>query len=129
MLDQEEPSGADTWSGTLDSTGHQGWRPPGASDLAGLASIGLRTRKLRPALSALGIAIEVAAIGAVLVLARSSQAGLNAEIAQLGTNPLTVTSGQTFTGQAAELAIGAIAGLLPAIRAARLSPREAQWSL
>jgi putative ABC transport system permease protein len=72
-------------------------------DLAGLASVGLRTRKLRAALSALGIAIGVAAIVAVLGLASSSQAGLLAEISQLGTNLLTVTDGQTFTGQTAEL--------------------------
>jgi putative ABC transport system permease protein len=32
-------------------------------------------------------------------------------------------------GLAAALAIGAIAGLLPAIRAARLSPTQALWSL
>ena len=72
-------------------------------DLAGLASIGLRTRKLRAGLSALGIAIGVAAIVAVLGLAASSSAALLAEIQQLGTNLLTVTSGQTFTGGAAEL--------------------------
>jgi putative ABC transport system permease protein len=73
------------------------------SDLAGLASIGLRTRKLRASLSALGIAIGVAAIVAVLGLASSSQAQLLAEIARLGTNLLTVTNGQTFTGTTAEL--------------------------
>ena len=72
-------------------------------DLAGLASVGLRTRKLRAALSALGIAIGVAAIVAVLGLSQSSAAGLNAEIARLGTNLLTVTNGQTFGGQTAEL--------------------------
>ena len=72
-------------------------------DLAGLASVGLRTRKLRAALSALGIAIGVAAIVAVLGLARSSQAGLLAEISRLGTNLLTVTNGQDLTGQTAEL--------------------------
>jgi putative ABC transport system permease protein len=72
-------------------------------DLAGLASVGLRTRKLRASLSALGIAIGVAAIVAVLGLASSSQAGLLAEIAKLGTNLLTVTNGQTFTGQVSEL--------------------------
>jgi ABC-type antimicrobial peptide transport system permease subunit len=32
-------------------------------------------------------------------------------------------------GLAAAIVIGALAGLLPAIRAARLSPTEAQWSL
>jgi putative ABC transport system permease protein len=72
-------------------------------DLAGLAVVGLRTRKLRAGLSALGIAIGVAAIVAVLGLAASSQAGLLNEISQLGTNLLTVSSGQTFTGQNAEL--------------------------
>ena len=72
-------------------------------DLAGLASIGLRTRKLRAGLSALGIAIGVAAIVAVLGLAASSSAALLAEIQQLGTNLLTVTNGQTLTGGAAEL--------------------------
>jgi len=73
------------------------------SDLAGLASVGLRTRKLRAGLSALGIAIGVAAIVAVLGLAASSQAALLDEIARLGTNLLKVTNGQTLAGAAAEL--------------------------
>jgi putative ABC transport system permease protein len=77
------------------------------ADLAGLASIGLRTRKLRAALSALGIAIGVAAIVAVLGLAASSQSALLAKIARLGTNLLTVTNGQTFSGQTAELPVTA----------------------
>jgi putative ABC transport system permease protein len=72
-------------------------------DLAGLASIGLRTRKLRAGLSALGIAIGVAAITAVLGLAASSSAALPAEIQALGTNLLTVTNGQTLSGGVAEL--------------------------
>jgi putative ABC transport system permease protein len=72
-------------------------------DLARVASIGLRTRKLRAALSALGIAIGVAAIVAVLGLSASSQGGLLAEINQLGTNLLTVTNGQSFFGETAEL--------------------------
>jgi putative ABC transport system permease protein len=96
--------------------------PPAAwlrpEDLGGLASVGLRTRKLRAALSALGIAIGVAAIVAVLGLARSSQAGLNAEIAQLGTNLLTVTNGSSFTGTA-ELpeTAPAMVGELPGVTA------------
>jgi putative ABC transport system permease protein len=73
------------------------------ADLAALASVGLRTRKLRAGLSALGIAIGVAAIVAVLGLARSSQAGLINEINALGTNLLTVTNGQTSAGGTAEL--------------------------
>ena len=77
------------------------------SDLARVASVGLRTRRLRAALSALGIAIGVAAIVAVLGLSASSQAGLLAEIDKLGTNLLTVANGQTFFGQTAELPLAA----------------------
>jgi putative ABC transport system permease protein len=72
-------------------------------DLARLASLGLRTRRLRAALSALGIAIGVAAIVAVLGLSASSQAGLLSEIDRLGTNLLDATNGQTMFGQTAEL--------------------------
>jgi putative ABC transport system permease protein len=77
------------------------------SDLSGLASVGLRTRKLRAGLSALGIAIGVAAIVAVLGLAASSQAALLNEIARLGTNLLTVTNGETLSGGTAELPVAA----------------------
>src|SRR5258705_7827058 len=80
-------------------------------DLAGLASIGLRTRKLRAALSALGIAIGVAAIVAVVGLAASFKAAMLAEIARLGTNLLTVTNGETFSGGPAELPVKA-AGMI-----------------
>jgi putative ABC transport system permease protein len=73
------------------------------SDLTRLATVGLRTRKLRATLSALGIAIGVAAIVAVLGLSASSQAGLLAEINQLGTNLLTATNGQSATGSPVEL--------------------------
>ena len=76
-------------------------------DLLRLASVGLRTRKLRAGLSALGIAIGVAAIVAVLGLSSSSEAGLLAEINKLGTNLLTVTNGQTLFGQTAELPLAA----------------------
>jgi putative ABC transport system permease protein len=77
------------------------------ADLARVAAVGLRTRRLRAALSALGIAIGVAAIVSVLGLSASSQAGLLAEIDRLGTNLLTVTNGQTYTGSTAELPIAA----------------------
>ncbi len=73
------------------------------SDLGRLSVVGLRTRKLRAGLSALGIAIGVAAIVAVLGLSSSSQAGLLDEISKLGTNLLTVQNGQTVTGGTAEL--------------------------
>ncbi|MDX6453566.1 MAG: putative transport system permease protein [Gaiellaceae bacterium] len=77
------------------------------SDLARVASVGVRTRRLRAALSALGIAIGVAAIVAVLGLSSSSQAGLLSEIDRLGTNLLTVTNGQSFSGDTASLPVAA----------------------
>ena len=78
-----------------------------SGDLARVASVGVRTRRLRAALSALGIAIGVAAIVAVLGLSSSSQAGLLAEIDQLGTNLLTATTGTGFTGQPTPLPLTA----------------------
>jgi putative ABC transport system permease protein len=77
------------------------------SDLARVASVGLRTRRMRAALSALGIAIGVAAIVAVLGLSSSSQAGLLAEIDRLGTNLLTVSKGETLLGGEAKLPLAA----------------------
>src|SRR3954462_5984024 len=72
-----------------------------------VASVGLRARPLRAALSALGIAIGTAAIVAILGLSASSQAGLLAEIDRLGTNLLTVEAGQSITGQEAKLPLEA----------------------
>jgi putative ABC transport system permease protein len=87
---------------TISGAPQAGRRPAAArlraGDLARLATVGLRTRKLRAALSALGIAIGVAAIVAVLGLSASSAAALNAEIAALGTNLLTVQPGQNLAG-------------------------------
>jgi len=73
------------------------------SDLGRLSTVGLRTRKLRAGLSALGIGIGVAAIVAVLGLSSSASAGLLNEISHLGTNLLVVENGQTITGGTAEL--------------------------
>src|SRR5256714_10172449 len=72
-------------------------------DALRVASVGLRARPLRAALSALGIAIGTAAIVGVLGLSSSSQAGLIAEINRLGTNLLTVEPGQSLTGGPAQL--------------------------
>ncbi|HEX4564885.1 MAG TPA: ABC transporter permease [Solirubrobacteraceae bacterium] len=74
-----------------------------AADALRVASVGLRTRRLRAALSALGVAIGIAAMVAVLGISESSKAGLVAELNELGTNLLTVAPGQTFTGANASL--------------------------
>jgi putative ABC transport system permease protein len=99
-----------------------------AGDLARVASVGLRTRRLRAALSALGIAIGVAAIVAVLGLSASSRAGLLAEIDRLGTNLLTVSNGQSFFGQTAELPLaapGMIARIGPVMQVADVGTTSA----
>ena len=62
-------------------------------DLARTASVGLRTRRLRAALSALGITIGIAALVAVLGLSESSKSDLLAQLDRLGTNLLTVQAG------------------------------------
>jgi putative ABC transport system permease protein len=89
------------------------------ADLAAVAGIGLATRKLRAGLSALGIAIGVAAIVGVLGLAASARAALLTEIEALGTNLLTVSNGQTFAGSTAELPTAApvMIGRLPGVAA------------
>jgi putative ABC transport system permease protein len=83
----------------------------GPHDWLRVASVGLRARPQRAALSALGIAIGTAAIVAVLGLSSSSQAGLLAEIDRLGTNLLTVEAGQSLTGGEAQLPLEAPARL------------------
>jgi putative ABC transport system permease protein len=88
-----------------------------ASDVARVAAVGLRTRRLRAALSALGIAIGIASMVAVLGLSESSRAGLIRQLDELGTNLLTIAPGQTLGGADATLpetaskAIGRIAGV------------------
>jgi putative ABC transport system permease protein len=73
-------------------------------DVISVGSIGLRSRRLRAGLSAIGVAIGIASMVAVLGLSASSQADLLDTIDRLGTNLLTIEPGQTFsTGEAAEL--------------------------
>jgi putative ABC transport system permease protein len=73
------------------------------ADVLRTGSLGLRTRRLRAALSALGIAIGIAAMVAVLGISESSKADLLAQIDRLGTNLLRVAPGQSFLGDQAVL--------------------------
>jgi putative ABC transport system permease protein len=72
-------------------------------ELFGVALQGLRTRKLRAALSALGIAIGIGAMVAVVGVSSSAQANLIAEIDRLGTNLLTISPGTDFLGNSTTL--------------------------
>jgi putative ABC transport system permease protein len=73
------------------------------SDLARLGGYGLRSRPLRAVLSALGIAIGIAAMTAVVGISASSRADLDQTLAKLGTNMLTVMPGTTMFGDNATL--------------------------
>jgi putative ABC transport system permease protein len=76
-------------------------------DVVRVGSVGLRTRPVRVVLSALGIAIGIAAMVAVLGISASSRAGLEATLDKLGTNLLTVTPGDTMFGDEAKLPVEA----------------------
>jgi putative ABC transport system permease protein len=76
-------------------------------DLPALAALGLRIRRLRAALSALGICIGIAAIVGVLGITQSSESDLLAQIDRLGTNLLTVQNGRGFNGQEGTLPLTA----------------------
>jgi putative ABC transport system permease protein len=93
-----------------------------AVDLLPVATIGLRARRGRAALSVLGIAIGIAAIVAVLGITRSSQSDLLARIDRLGTNLLTVANGQTVAGDEAELPASAAATIARTDGVERVAP-------
>ncbi|OZM71505.1 ABC transporter permease [Amycolatopsis antarctica] len=69
------------------------------ADVVRLGFAGLRARPARAILSALGIAIGIAAMIAVVGISSSSQARLNDELARLGTNLLTATAGRDLLGK------------------------------
>ncbi len=75
----------------------------GLVDLGRIAGRGLGARRLRSGLTALGIAIGIAAMVAVLGIADSSRATLLAELDRIGSNLLTVAPGQTMFGEDARL--------------------------
>ncbi len=73
------------------------------ADIARLGAVGLRSRPLRVFLSALGIAIGIGAMVAVVGISTSSRAELDRTLAQLGTNLLTISPGRTVSGDDAKL--------------------------
>ncbi|NRQ40609.1 ABC transporter permease [Nonomuraea sp. NN258] len=86
-------------------------------DVFRVGGAGLRARPLRVFLSALGIAIGIAAMIGVVGISASSREDLNRRLAALGTNLLTVSPGKTLFGESAHLpdeAEGRI-GQIPAV--------------
>ena len=72
-------------------------------DVLRLAGYGLRAHPLRVVLSALGIAIGIAAMVAVVGISTSSRAELDRLLDSLGTNLLTAAPGSNLFGDAATL--------------------------
>ena len=73
--------------------------PPSAlhkGDLFRVGAVGLLSRRLRASLSALGIAIGIAALVGVLGISESSKGDLLSSLDRLGTNMLTVQAGEGF---------------------------------
>ncbi len=86
------------------------------ADVVRVGAAGLRTRPTRVLLSALGIAIGIAAMIAVVGISASSREDLNRQLTALGTNLLRVSPGQTLFGDKAHLpdeAIGMIGRIPP----------------
>ena len=75
----------------------------GPPDVLRVGATGLRTRPLRAVLSALGIAIGIAAMVAVVGISSSSRAELDRTLTALGTNLLRVAPGTDLFGEAATL--------------------------
>jgi putative ABC transport system permease protein len=93
------------------------------ADVLRVGGVGLRMRRLRAALSALGIAIGIAAMVAVLGISESSKSDLIATLDRLGTNLLRVAPGQTIFGEDAALPEQAAAMI------SRIGPVEAVSAL
>jgi putative ABC transport system permease protein len=75
-----------------------------------VAGAGLRARPLRAVLSALGIAVGIAAMIAVVGISASSRAEIDQQMRALGTNLLTVEPGQTLrAGEVATLPAESVA--------------------
>lgn len=84
----------------VDASNHSRLR---ALDAWALAGSGMGGRPVRTVLSAAGVALGVATVVAVLGISSSSRSQLIAQIDTLGTNLLTVTPGQGFSGPSVTL--------------------------
>jgi putative ABC transport system permease protein len=73
------------------------------ADLLRVGSVGLRTRRLRAALSAVGIAIGIASMVAVFGVSESSKSELVSTLDRLGTNLLQVQAGQGLFREGGQL--------------------------
>ncbi|WP_240809965.1 ABC transporter permease [Actinomadura sp. WMMA1423] len=107
----------------------RGEGPPrlGPGDVLRVGGAGLRSRPMRVFLSALGIAIGIAAMIGVVGISTSSRAQLQATLDRLGTNLLTVAPGRDFFGEDSKLpaeSIGMV-GRMPDVESASATAKLA----
>lgn len=98
------------------------------ADVLRTSVVGLRTRKLRAALSALGIMIGIASMVAVLGLSESSKSDLLDRLDRLGTNLLRVQAGDGIgrgSGELPDEAAGMVARVGPVEMTATAAPVDA----
>ena len=98
------------------------------ADLVRTSAAGLRNRRLRAALSALGIMIGIAAVVGVLGLSQSSKSDLLAQLDRLGTNLVTVQAGGGIglgSGELPESAAAMIGRINPVEEVAAVSDVDA----
>src|SRR5207244_2864073 len=77
------------------------------ADSVRVGLVGVATRPLRAVLSALGLAIGIGAMVAVVGISGSSRQAILDQLAQLGTNLLRAAPGRTLFGEDATLPDGA----------------------
>lgn len=91
--------------------------------------IGLRTRRLRSILSALGIVIGIAAMVGVLGLSESSKSDLLAQLDRLGTNMLRIEAGSGIgigTGELPDESTAMVSRIGPVEQVASISETDAR---
>ncbi|MEU8122871.1 ABC transporter permease [Spirillospora sp. NPDC049024] len=99
----------------------------GPRDVLRVGAAGLRSRPMRVFLSALGIAIGIAAMVGVVGISTSSRAQLEATLDRLGTNLLTVAPGRDFFGEDSKLpkeSVGMV-GRMPDVESASATAKLA----
>lgn len=78
------------------------------ADTIRVALSGLSARPLRAVLSALGIAVGIAAMVSVVGISASSQERVNQQLRALGTDMLTISAGTSFSRGQAKLPVNAV---------------------
>jgi putative ABC transport system permease protein len=101
------------------------------ADVVRVGGAGLRSRPMRVFLSALGIAIGIAAMISVVGISTSSREDFNRQMESIGTNLLTVGPGQTLFGEQSHLPGECIAmiGAIPPVTSVSATGKLSETSV